>query len=72
MKSFRVLLHRRGLLHVETPLGIVNISVGLHDRKDREVESVEVLPSNAAGEKKVIRRGYANTRLIRLKGVRQR
>ena len=57
----------RGLLHVETPLGIVNITVGLRDRTGRAVDSIEVIPNNYAGEPKVIRRGYCNTRLVALK-----
>ena len=57
------------MLHIETELGIVNITVGLYDTKGRRVESIEVLPSS--GEKKIIRRSYANTRLIekKTKGV---
>lgn len=61
---------RKGLLHVETPLGIVNIRVGLSDRLGRKVDSVEVIPSNYIGERKVTRSGYANTRLIQLKKIR--
>lgn len=54
----------KGALHVETPLGIVNIRVGLSDNKGRRVNSVEVIPSRYAGEKKILRSGYGNTRLI--------
>lgn len=57
-------------LHVETPNGIVNIRAGLHDRLERDVDSIEVIPSNYVGEPKVVRSGYANTRLIRLKTVK--
>jgi hypothetical protein len=68
----RTIVHRkRGsehCLHIETPLGIVNITVGLTDFKGRRVDSVEVIPSNGSGDPKVIRRGYGNTRLIELKG----
>lgn len=53
-----------GALHVETPLGIVNIRVGLHDLKGRRVDSIEVIPDRYVGEKKVRRSGYGNTRLI--------
>jgi len=60
-----------GVLHVETPLGIVNIRVGLTDMRGRAVESIQVIPDGHAGEKKIIRRGYSNTRLIQLKGVRR-
>jgi|TARA_R100001530_G_scaffold106744_1_gene74573 hypothetical protein len=55
------------LLHVETPLGIVNIRVGLTDRLGRSIDSVEVTPSNYAGHNKVKRSGFGNTRLIQLK-----
>ena len=61
--------HRKGILHVETPLGIVNITVGLSDRSGHRVESIEVLPSCYAGEPKVTRIGMCNTRLIELKKV---
>jgi hypothetical protein len=60
----------KGLLHVETPLGIVNIRVGLNDLKGRKVDSIEVIPNRYAGEKKVTRRGFANTRLIELLTVK--
>lgn len=42
------------LLHVETPLGIVNIWVGLTDIKGRRVERVDMLPNNYSGERKVV------------------
>lgn len=58
------------LLHVETPNGIVNIRAGLSDRIGRDVDSIEVIPSNYAGEPKVIRTGLANTRLIRMRTVK--
>lgn len=52
------------LLHVETPLGIVNIRIGLHDAQGRRVESIEVIPNDYAGEPQVTRDGNANTRLV--------
>lgn len=58
---------RKGLLHVETPLGIVNIRVGLHDITGRTVDSIEVIPNEISGERKVVRRGLGNTRLVQLK-----
>jgi hypothetical protein len=64
--------HKRGLLHIETPLGIINITVGLQDVRDRDVESIEVIPSRYVGEPKVLRSGYANTRLIRCKRTKVR
>jgi hypothetical protein len=54
------------LLHIETDLGIVNIRVGLYDLKGRRVDSIEVIPSSYAGEHKIKRIGYCNTRLIEL------
>ena len=71
-REFKSISHRRAgqCLHIETPLGIVNIRVGLSDMRGRLVDSVEVIPSNGAGDPKVIRCGYANTRLIQLKTVK--
>ena len=60
----KTVVHKKGLLHVETPLGIVNIRVGLSDGLGRRVDSIEILPSRYAGEKKIIRSGYCNNRLI--------
>ena len=57
-------------LHVETPCGIVNIIVGLRDAHGREVDCIQITPSNYAGEAKVIRRGSACVRLIRCKRAR--
>lgn len=52
------------LLHVETPLGIVNIRIGLHDAEGRRVESVEIVPNSYAGEPAVTVDGHRNTRLV--------
>lgn len=57
-------------LHVETPLGIVNIRCGLSDTSGRSVDSIEVIPSCYAGERRVVLRGYGNTRLVQLKNRR--
>jgi hypothetical protein len=46
---------RANIIHVETPLGIVNIYVGLHDLKGRRVERVSMIP-NSIGEHPVILR----------------
>lgn len=62
MKTIR---HRKDILHVETPLGIVNIYVGLSDRLGRRVEYVETIPNRYAGEPRVRRVG---SRMIELKG----
>jgi hypothetical protein len=61
---------KSGSLHVETPLGIVNITVGLTDSRGRRVDAVQVIPDRIIGDKKIIRRGYYNTRMVELKGVR--
>ncbi len=58
------------LLHIETPLGIVNIRINLHDLKGRPVNSIEVIPSNTQGDPKIKLSGYGNTRLIQLRGVK--
>ena len=50
------------IVHVETPNGVINIRVGLRDADGHDVDAIEIIPSNYAGEKKVIRRG---DRLIR-------
>jgi hypothetical protein len=38
-----VLRNKRETLHVETPLGIFNIEVGLRDTKGRRVEVVSIV-----------------------------
>jgi hypothetical protein len=50
------------LLHIEIPLGVINVTTGLYDLEGREVASVEVIPNED-----IKRDGYANTRLIKLK-----
>ena len=35
---------RDNCFHIETPLGIVNIYLGLHDTENNRVESVEIRP----------------------------
>lgn len=52
------------LLHVETPLGIVNIRIGLRDATGRRVDSVEVIPNAYAGEPEVVVDGCRNTRMV--------
>jgi hypothetical protein len=61
---------KNGLLHVETPLGVINIRVGLMDSAGRRVDSVTVTPDEITDGKKIIRRGYYNTRMVELKGVK--
>ena len=61
---------KSGSLHIETPLGVINIRVGLVDSIGRRVDSITVMPEQCAGQKKIIRRGYYNTRMVELKGVR--
>lgn len=58
---------KREPLHVETPLGIVNIRCGLSDMRGRAVDSVEIIENQYAGEQKVvIRPGKHNIRLVQL------
>ncbi len=59
MSTTRKIRHKRGSLHVETPLGVVSIRAGLADLSGRAVDSVQVLPDDNA-----VRDGLANTRLI--------
>jgi hypothetical protein len=61
----KTISHKRGILHVETPNGIINIRVGLTDFEGRRVDSVEVIPDEYAGEPMVTVDGLRNTRLIR-------
>lgn len=63
-------LKRGQMLHVETPNGIVNIRAGLRDFTGRDVDSIETIPDAYAGERKVLRRGPANVRLVRCKNAR--
>ena len=65
----KTIVHKKGLLHVETPNGIVNITVGLTDNEGRSVDSIECLPDRYVGEPKVTLDGYSNTRMIREKEV---
>ena len=67
MSDMKSISHRQGILHVETPLGIVNIHVGLTDNKGRKVEAISMLPNRYAGEPKVIVNG---SRFIELKTVK--
>lgn len=67
MRDMKSISHRRGILHVETPLGIVNIHVGLTDRRGRKVEAVSMLPNRYSGEPKVI---VSGSRFVELKTVK--
>jgi hypothetical protein len=58
---------RDDYIHIETPLGIVNIYPGLHDQKGRRVDRIEMLPNDHyAGERIVKRIGdrFVETNLI--------
>jgi hypothetical protein len=59
---------KRGLLHIETPLGIVNIQTGLSDAQGREVVSVEIIRDKFIGEEAELD-GYALNRLIKISEV---
>ena len=64
----RDISHHRGTLHIETPLGIINVIVGLNDYHGRQVEAVEMIPCGAPrcpDKPRVIVRGR---RFIQLKG----
>ena len=68
MKNIYLLNKNKQTLHIETPLGIINITTNLHDIQGRKVDSIEVIPnSDYSGEHKVTRRGLGNTRLVQLK-----
>jgi len=56
--------------HIETPLGVINIRTGLYDRLGREIVSISVTADKYAGENKVKLAGLHNTRLTRLKTVK--
>lgn len=60
--------HRNGVLHIETPEGIINIYTGLHDDKGREVTTVEAIPDDRfAGERKVRCSPGCHFRMVRNK-----
>lgn len=48
--NMKTVTHRAGILHVETPLGIVNIHVGLRNEAGQRVEAIELIPNRYAGE----------------------
>ncbi len=62
-----ITLKKNQRLCIETPLGIVNIRAGLTDSIGREIESISVQPDRCCGEKKIVRRGAYNIRLVQLK-----
>lgn len=68
-RSTKRIIHNEGLLHVETPLGIVDIRVGLHDGLSGSVDSIEIIPDQYSGEKKVKRYGCVDTRLVQCKTI---
>jgi hypothetical protein len=53
-------------LHIETPLGIVNIRTDMHDFQGRRVESISFVPNRYAGEPEVAVDGHMNTRLVEM------
>ncbi len=55
------------IVHVETPLGVINIHIGLRDQQGRRVETISISGNNYSGDPLVVRRGY---RLVELKTVR--
>ena len=67
MADMKTVVHRRGILHVETPLGVINIHVGLCDARGRRVEAVSMNPNQYAGENKVRVRGHRFVECLRAK-----
>ena len=63
MKRLKTIRRRAGTLIVETPLGLVNITVGLRDVNGRRVDSISVSP-NDAGIRLV--QGRSNMHLVEL------
>lgn len=63
---------RKGILHVETPEGIVNIEVGLHDREGRSVVNVSARPDDYPGELRVRCSPGCGFRMIRNKRLKPR
>lgn len=43
-KGMKSIAHNSGVLHVETPLGIINIRAGLADTQGRRVVAIETIP----------------------------
>jgi hypothetical protein len=59
--------HHSGILHVETPEGIVNIYAGLTDADGRPVTTVEAIPDQYAGAPRVNCRPRCGFRMVRNK-----
>jgi hypothetical protein len=70
MTDMQTVTPKRGvrIIHVETPLGIVNINIGLTDIHGRRVENVQMRPNVYAGEPRVT---VVGNRFVELKGKRQ-
>jgi len=66
-KSQSIELSSGDHLHVETPLGVINIRCGLTDMRGRAIDSVTVTPDQNPDSLKIVRRGLHNTRLVQLK-----
>jgi hypothetical protein len=64
-RGIKTVRYHKGILHVETDEGIVNIYVGLHDKLGRNVTTVECLPDNYAGEARVRCSPCSRIRMIR-------
>lgn len=63
MQSVSIAHWKKGILHIETPLGIINIHVGLANVAGSDVESVVMIPSASLDPKANVRR--VGTRFIR-------
>ena len=53
-RDMKTIVHSKGILHVETPLGIVNIYVGLEDHSGRPVDAVEMIPDRMLHDCRVV------------------
>jgi len=56
---------RTGTLHVETPVGIINIFTGLRDEAGRAVVAIHGIPDEGVGEVKVKCRPACGFRMVR-------
>ena len=64
MKIYRI---DKTTLKIEANNCIVIVKECLNDIKNRPVTSIQVIPDRYIGERKVVRRGPANVRVITLK-----
>lgn len=58
---------RDDYIHIELPLGIVNLYPGLHDNRGRRVDAIEILPDDHYAGERIVRR-YGD-RLVETKQI---